>query len=89
MNHRLRDFTLQTVDLTTGVASSTIPAGVTYQTGIFSVTAESLDDSHVGYWKMRLSATARDTTGADTNTQAETVDFYVVIYQIFTYALAD
>ena len=36
---------------------------------------------------MRLSATALDTTGADTNTQVETVDFYVVVYQIFTYAL--
>lgn len=49
----------------------------------------TLDDYYVGYYLLRMTATALDTTGLDTNTETLTIDIPVVIYQIYTEALED
>lgn len=56
------------VYLSDGSLSSTLPSAITYSRGKFAVTAEAIDDLDVGYYRMRISATALDDTGADINT---------------------
>ena len=87
-NHRIV-YSLEVIDESTGTASSTIPDAIRYLTGAFSVTAYTDDDSQVGKYLMRMTATASDSTGADINTRTETLEFYVVVMQIYTYTLED
>ena len=87
-NHAITH-SLEVIDEDSGTASSTIPDAISYLTGSFSVTAYTDDDSQVGRYKMRMTALANDSTGADINTRTETVEFYIVIMQIYTQALED
>ena len=80
---------MELIDESTGTASSTIPDAIRYLTGQFSVTGFTNDDSQVGKYLLRCTATASDKTGADINTRTETLEFYVVVMQIYTYTLED
>ena len=66
-----------------------LPPAITYMSGIFSVVVQTSDEDYIGYYRLRITATALDDTGVDINTETRSVDFEIVIYQIETFPLED
>lgn len=87
-NHKFRYFALAVLEKD-GVAMTTMPDAIRSQTGTFDVTAWTDNEDYIGSYLMRMTVTAKDDTGVDINTETQTIEFYIIIMQIYVQDLED
>jgi len=80
-NHKYQSFVCEVIDPATNLpVGGTTPKAIDCIKNRFTVYVRTDDDQYVGYYKVRITGTAKDTTGVDTNTATSSIDFSIVIY---------